>query len=301
MVRITQARNNEILLNNAYESWVQAIKNARNIKNGLVTLQYKKAFVSNLHNAVELFLKQLMLNQQDYRIATVKVRRMDSNGNPLKNYYQATNLNQYFKNLLPEERKVFISIEFNELIDIHRELLQKSLNADISYNSELKLLQSLRNNEIHFYIEAEEFLNESEFVKLHNFMCDFNQTLEQAHLFPFIGTPLEEEELLCFDDIKLDDSSFSFRSAVENSGKAKKISQILNGQIFDSYVPPYGLTQCFEKIFIEENIFFDEALSYIESLMDYGWIDIQEEYANVENERGEIVTDFIGYMFICKL
>ncbi len=66
MSKVIRGYEKQILLNNAYESWIQAIKNARNIKNGLVTLQYKKLFIATLHNAVELFLKQIMLNNTDY-------------------------------------------------------------------------------------------------------------------------------------------------------------------------------------------------------------------------------------------
>ena len=99
MGKILYGYENQILLKNAYASWVQAIKNARNIKNGFVTLQYKKTFIATLHNAVELFLKQLMLNQKDYRIAKVRAEKLDSNGEPLKSYYQSLDLNEYFKKL----------------------------------------------------------------------------------------------------------------------------------------------------------------------------------------------------------
>lgn len=72
MTKIKHEKEKKILLKNAYESWIQAIKYARSIKSGLVTLQYKKLFVSTLHNAVELFLKQIMLDSLDYRIAKIK-------------------------------------------------------------------------------------------------------------------------------------------------------------------------------------------------------------------------------------
>ena len=300
MVKVIQANKKEILLNNAYESWIQAIKLARNIKDGLVTLQYKKSFVSNLHNAVELFLKQLMLNQQDYRIAYVKTNNIHKDGNPLKTYYQATNLNEYFKNLTQEQRQHFLSIKFNDLINIHKDLFINSPVPKISYKSALILLQRLRNNETHFYIEAEDFLNEKDFVTLHNFMIDFNKNLEQENLFPFIGTPLEEESLLYFDDQKIESSNFSFKHSIEISTKAKKIANILNTEIFKFFAPPYALAKVFSKEFTQENILFDEALSYIESLFTYRLIDIQEEYAEVEDEYGRVAIDCIGFKYINK-
>lgn len=46
-----------ILQDNALESWAMAIKYSNFILDGKATLQYRKQFVSSLHNAVELFIK----------------------------------------------------------------------------------------------------------------------------------------------------------------------------------------------------------------------------------------------------
>lgn len=106
-----------ILLNNSYESWMQAVEYAKLLQDGVCTLGYKKRFVSSLHNAVELFLKQIMLDNCDYRIATIK-NGISADGSPLKDFYQATDLNKYFSDLSPEIRKKFFTIEFSELIPI---------------------------------------------------------------------------------------------------------------------------------------------------------------------------------------
>lgn len=57
-----------ILQDNALESWAMSIKYSNFILNGKATLQYRKQFVSSLHNAVELFIKQLMLDNNDHRV-----------------------------------------------------------------------------------------------------------------------------------------------------------------------------------------------------------------------------------------
>lgn len=61
-----------ILQDNALESWAMAIKYSNFILNGKATLQYRKQFVSSLHNAVELFIKQLMLDNNDHRVCSVR-------------------------------------------------------------------------------------------------------------------------------------------------------------------------------------------------------------------------------------
>lgn len=51
-----------ILEDNALEAWAKAIEDCIDIRKGKVTLGYRKNFVGHLHNAVELFVKQRMLN-----------------------------------------------------------------------------------------------------------------------------------------------------------------------------------------------------------------------------------------------
>ena len=301
MSKVIRSYEKQILLNNAYESWIQAIKNARNIKNGLVTLQYKKLFIATLHNAVELFLKQIMLNNTDYRVAKVKPSKLDKNGEPLKSYYQSTDLNDYFKNLSPDNRKNYFSIEFAELIEIHKEILSIWLAAGATYKPELKLLQKLRNDETHFYIEPEEFLTDAEFICLHNFMLDFNKILESADLLYIGNMPVAEENLLCFSDAPINNSNFSFELAVKSSPKVKTISDIINNQRFDYFIPPYELAECFEKEFSKEGISFDEAFSYIKSMLEYDFIDFIEENGTIEDEFGRAQEGFLGYILISIL
>ena len=59
---------NQILQNNALEAWAMSIRYCDYILEGKATLEYRKHFVSALYNTVELFVKQLMLNNTDYRV-----------------------------------------------------------------------------------------------------------------------------------------------------------------------------------------------------------------------------------------
>ena len=61
-----------VLMENAFEAWAAAIRFCDDIKDGKATLLYQKNFVSSLHNAVELIMKQMLLNDNDHRVAEVR-------------------------------------------------------------------------------------------------------------------------------------------------------------------------------------------------------------------------------------
>ena len=110
-----------ILQDNALESWAMAIKYSNFILNGKAILQYRKQFVSSLHNAVELFIKQLMLDNNDHRVCSVR-KGCDAGGHPAVEFYNAADLNSYFEKLADEDMKKFYSIEFNEIQRLVKEL-----------------------------------------------------------------------------------------------------------------------------------------------------------------------------------
>lgn len=86
----------QILLNNAYEAWKSAIYYHDRIEKGFTTLEFQKGFVSSLHNSVELFLKQIMLDNKDHDVATLRnVKEEDDVLLQLK-YIRADDLNQFF-------------------------------------------------------------------------------------------------------------------------------------------------------------------------------------------------------------
>ena len=112
--------------------------------------------------------------------------------------------------------------------------------------------------------------------------------------------PINEESLLYFDDNRIT-ANFSFQTAVKNAPKVKTISEIIKNQGFWDITPPYELAECFEKEFLEKNITFDEAYSYIESMFNYDLIDFQEEHSEVKDNFSGVVEDVLGYRIICIL
>lgn len=80
------------------------------LESGFITLNNQKGFVSALHNAIELFPKQMMLDSNDH--AVVQIKNLDKRSKTknermelFRNYLNATNLNEFFtelKNNKPE-------------------------------------------------------------------------------------------------------------------------------------------------------------------------------------------------------
>lgn len=272
----------KILLDNAYASWQTAIKYCDAILSGRATLLNRKCFVSNLQNAVELFIKQIMLDNIDYRVSEIK--NCEINGTPARDYYASTDLNIYFENLSEKQLRKFYSINFRKLIDIHKEILKdylKSNKKSKTYKTQLDLLSKLRNDETHFYIKSEQFLLESDFVCLYNFMIEFYNVICFYELLPYWGEPPSEYKHLEFNRKTIE--GFSYIEAAKNSKLVKELSRVANVWI-DGIYPgetAYCITDaiisCSETDFSNQ---FNEAWEYLQVLDQYGLIEIE----TVENE-----------------
>ena len=269
----------QILLDNAYEAWMNATTYAWLIKDGISTLGYKKAFVSSLHNSVELFVKQMLLDKCDYRVATIK-NGLSSDGEPLKSFYNSKDLNDYFKKLKPEILKKFFSIEFSQLIDICTN--ENLLGFDAGEG--LNLLNRLRNDETHFYIDNS-YLTEQDFKKLFNFMVDFFNTLENKKLMPWSFGPCGAKAAdLLFREEKL--KSFCFSSAIKRSEVTDLISDYIYKKGYDggpTYDPLTFTWNIWDGIKRYPRIYsFERAAAYVESLFNANAISYTEEMVEIE-------------------
>ncbi|MHC1723527.1 MAG: hypothetical protein AB9836_10020 [Aminipila sp.] len=281
-----------ILQDNACEAWSMAIKYCNDILAGKITLLYRKYFVESLHNAVELFIKQLMLNQNDYRVATI--RKYDKEGEPIKSFLAANNLNSYFLKLNVEILKKFYSIEFNQIIEKNREILSEYFlkNTDQNITKELKLLQHLRNDETHFYIDRSNFVSEEEFQKLHNFMSTFYDILQYYSLLPFWGKPIDEHKHLSFNRPRL--SSCSYIDLLNRSSYIKKLVKLIDGQSYwgqptDS---AYSIVDCLINTVDELKEYnFDDLYVYIEMLSEFGMLTIDGNYNEYRDEYNHIYPE----------
>jgi len=264
---------NHILRANAFEAWFMTRKYCLDILDGKITLPYRKYFIDSLHNSVELFIKQIMLNNNDYRV--IKMKNIDKNGEPIKGFLNSTNLNNYFKGLSKDDLRKFYSIEFNQIIDINRSILESYFmdNENENITSELKLLNRLRNEETHFFIELDTFLSESEFMTLHGFAIKFYNILKYYNIVPdswdiYYGEPIER---------------FTYRGALKDSLFIKDLAETFNGYEYDTpSVDAFGIA-----LFICQKDEFDEIddnyqirrdidvlQTYIESLLEYDMLKV---------------------------
>ena len=285
-----------ILMDNAFEAWAAAIRYCNDIKDGKATLQYQKNFVSSLHNAVELIMKQMMLNNNDHRVAEVRSPETKSEVQLLLNYFKATDLNGFFNSLSDDELSKFSTIQFNKLISMHTKILGGSLKAGETLIKELKLLQRLRNNETHFMIRQGSFLSEDDFRTLHNFMVRFYKIMKtwnpaddadlesSIYLYLYWYSPDKDNSMYEFECEMLQE--FSYESAVRNSKLAKDIAEILKDNLlcgapdFSPYDIAFDLMNGYPGLSAQ----FDEVWALVYMMQSFKIIDVD----TIEDTQGNI-------------
>ena len=284
-----------ILMNNALESWALAIFYCNEIMEGKATLGKRKYFVSTLQNAIELFIKQYMLNICDYRVCDVK--NMKANGEPMASYLDAKDLNQYFYNLHNNDEKsmeYFYSAEFNKLVDWQKKLFEgyytEHSTAKNVIGDGLATLKKLRNSETHFFIDECDFLKEDEFVKLYNLMVVFYDMLVHYHLINIWGEPYGEDKRFAFDRTQM--TSFSYKKQLKKSSTVAKIKQVIEEEIFPVGIGdnPYEIAKFITSIEGEsDSLEFEEIWVYIQMLLQYKLL------SGVVEENGEVIDGEMCY------
>lgn len=283
----------KILIDNARESWSQACIHCNLILDGYVTLQYRKMFVAMLHNSVELLIKQRMLDINDFRVA--RVNKIDSTGAPATAYYQATDLNDYFnRNGTKDDRgkSIFYSIEFNEFHKIHKEIFNAFYDENSGFSSEisggLTLLAELRNDETHFYVNAIDFLNGSQFKQLQKFMIAFAKVLDYYGLLPTYS-PNTTSKIQPNPSIP---EKSDYKSFLKNNKDIKAIAQYLNGKRCKKSTDPFEIIDYlyFNTNFDRNSIYcsYEDAISLMTGVVQYGLVKIKEHKIESEDENGNV-------------
>ena len=278
-----------ILLENALVSWASAIKYCNDIMLGKATLSNKKSFVASLQNAIELFVKQYMLNMNDYRVACVK--NIDAAGEPLKQYLLAVNLNGYFLNLLSTaDMKRFYTLEFSKIKELHKELFREYFdnNPGKEIAGHLTTLQNLRNNETHFYITDTDFVSDSEFRDLYNLMIIFYEILKYYKLLPYWGEAFGEYKRFSFVHAPL--SAFSYKEQLKKNAFLHNLKRNIEANIY-----PTGRGE--ESYSIAEDIItytdaynetdFDDIWEYVQMLLKFKMLVINDivDEDDIDGER----------------
>ncbi len=285
-----------ILMDNAFEAWAVAIRYCNDIKDGKATLQYQKNFVSSLHNAVELIMKQMLLNNNDHSVAFIKEPKDEKDEKLSFDYSKATDLNRFFGALSSDEISRFHTIPFYKLIQKHKKLFSGSLEQGKPLTKELKLLQRLRNNETHFMIRQGSFLSEDDFRTLHNFMVKFYKIMKKWNpvngddlessifLWWYWYSPDKDDSMYEFEYELLQD--FSYESAVRNSKLAKDIVEILKDNLqcgapdFSPYDIAFDLMNGYHGLSAQ----FDEVWAMVYMMQSFKIIDV----GTIEDTQGNI-------------
>lgn len=272
----------QILIDNALESWESAISYANDIMKGMATLKYRKNFVASLHNATELFIKQLMLDTGNHDVCKRISARRDPGGVLQAAFDTARDLNGFFSNLSPANAEKYRSEDYNVICGMTGTLFSTYYAAhpqdQAVVDDALMVLKDLRNNETHFFIDKWTFLTETEFAQLYNFMIVFYRILQKYNLLPFLGEPLGEYKNLEF--VKPSLTSFSYKGALVSSNVLRVIAEISNGVqlpcVDDS---AFSITKeiveyCGPRVWEGR---FDELWAQVETAMQYGLLTVKDD------------------------
>lgn len=288
----------KILMENALESWANAINYCEKLMKGRATLSNKKFFVSSLHNAIELFAKQYMLDSNDYRVVT-KANGIDVNGSPLKEYFESNDLNSFFITIESDKRKKFFTLEFSKIIDYQKDLFKKYYEwkaKELEGSGEeertaekvktyLTTLKKLRNDETHFYITDDEFLSDLEFRDLYNLMVEFSKILDICHLLPWFGEATDKYKRFLFEHEVLD--SFSYKKQLKTNPFVIELKKNIEVEIYPAGggEESYSITEdiiAYTEVY--KDIKFDELWEYVQVLLKYKMLKIKNIDEGVIND-----------------
>lgn len=296
----------QILLDNAYEAWKNAISYHDRIKNGYSSLEYQKGFVSSLHNAVELFLKQIMLNNNDHDVAWIGKVKSKKDAQLQLDYYNATDLNAYFSQLSSDDLNKYISIEYSKLIDKVNRLISVDDKDKSDFKAALNKLKELRNNETHFYINENSYLLEDDFCKLHNFMIVFYNAIVPKIFNKYTIIDFSDpQKYNLISQYKIMEISFtpltafSYVDALKSNKTVQKIKTFLSGEHSDEYAQ-YSIDDHFVlavKIMKTEGIVASNVGDYIALLglmIKYKlfWIEKYEEPIELDNGEQAVNREY---------
>jgi len=296
----------QILLDNAYEAWKNAISYHDKIKKGYSTLEYQKGFVSSLHNAVELFLKQIMLNNNDHDVAWIGKVKSKKDAQLQLDYYNATDLNAYFSQLSSDDLNKYISIEYSKLIDKVNRLISVDDKDKSDFKAALNKLKELRNNETHFYINENSYLLEDDFCKLHNFMIVFYNAIVPKIFNKYTIIDFSDpQKYNLISQYKIMEISFtpltafSYVDALKSNKTVQKIKTFLSGEHSDEYAQ-YSIDDHFVlavNIMKTEGIVASNVGDYIALLglmIKYKlfWIEKYEEPIELDNGEQAVNREY---------
>lgn len=220
----------KILLENAYVAWQQAVEYRDYIKDGLSNLYYKKQFVGSLQNSIELFLKQIMIDNNDKKVII-------KNKSHLEDYDELTSLNDYLYQLPSYKLIELRTVNFSEMLRFVKNSnngnsKHKYFSKIKKYHKKLEQINHKRNYEKHFYIDDDNFLKDKQFVRFNNFMFDFYEILVSYKLLPYFGKPNDKCKRVFLGNYQKLDNSFTYCKAIKSSNITKYIVENINNKDF---------------------------------------------------------------------
>ena len=290
-----------LLLENAKVAWRATIKSFEALIDGRDTIQNKKYFVSNFHNAIELFTKQLMVNQNDYRV--LEIKNKDKEARLAKRYY-SSNVRDFIDSLSPKEMLDLRTCDFSQIRI--KDYYEKTKPENFDPDGAIKKLTRFRNEESHF-IFTTDFLNDKDFVILGKFLFKYYSAICNEDLLPTLswgrrGNAFLNENsglMLRGIDYKTLNQSFTYKKQLQESKFTKLFLLKVDGRQLRWSDDRVGLYETAEAIFfncqdVSALYSFEDIWDYLVSYEKYNLIDIEFCEGEGTQEDGYVIVKWKG-------
>jgi hypothetical protein len=242
----------KVLAANAREAWLTAVSYCEKILNGYVTLQTKKLFVESLHNAAELILKQIMIDQNNHDVVAFRANSINTvTIDKIKEFLDADNLNSYLSSITYSITAFGKSIDFTKIIDFVKP--SKLFKAPIIFDDisnwskwiadlkkSLGALNVLRNDATHFSIDASDFLTTPEFYLMIKMLKQFYIIISSKEYDPIEIAEATGDEYWVVEIpaylpsvIESSDESKDFGTFICDNQLNKSIAKVLQGEFYE--------------------------------------------------------------------
>ena len=192
-----------------------------------------------------------------------------------------------------------VIIEFKEFLDKSCNPICLYVPDEESHLPELRILNRLRNEETHFFITDDDFLNDKEFETLYNLMIDLYPIFEKAYLF---FTPRTYSSGLWglgnFNNGRTEFyreplRNFKYKSAIKNNALTEWIRNLPQPIFMDGFI---DLPDIWTLVFLsvdEEKFKNDESVELLYACVHtlYKYQIIQFHYYAYDNFDRELFTE----------
>lgn len=198
-------------------AWDMAMNDCELLCDGLTDVFQRKRFVSSFANALELGLKQILIDNNN-RALINRQKTKRNNKHLYRKFKKSNDLNDFFLSLSSEDLNCFYTTNVSRIVKKGTIGVSNADKTDA--RMKIKLLLNLRNDETHFYIDDRNYLAFDEFKNLYDLFQKIQNYFIKENIINNVSCPFLQTNGTISSHSNFDMSSFnSYNDLVVNSEK----------------------------------------------------------------------------------